>query len=75
MSIVIESGILPPVDVGSRRGRAKKYPFEDMNVGDSFAVPEDVKAEAVAARARKQHKPKLFSAHQLNGAWRIWRTA
>ena len=54
----------------------KKYPFEEMKVGDSFAVPADVKRITIAVAANrygKAHKM-VFSVRQMpDKTFRCWR--
>lgn len=58
----------------------KKWPFENMNVGDSFAIPENVKRQAVsvaAMRYGRKHGMK-FTVRQIdsvNKSFRCWRIA
>lgn len=48
MSFVIEHGVPVPL-----RGGKKKYPFDDMAVGDSFKFPEEDRVRVFAsAKAR-----------------------
>ena len=76
MTIVIESGV--PLPTG--RGRASNgiYPWDDLNVGDSFALP-GLKAGSVGsmtAKATKDRAPKRFTYRTLpDGVCRVWRTA
>ena len=53
-----------------------KYPFEQMEVGDSFALPPSASRENVAAatsRYGKNHK-KIFTVRKSNdGTFRCWR--
>ena len=63
-------------------GRPSKYPFEKMDVGDSFFV-ENQKHESVyklsvtisQATRRSRLKGKRFTVRQLDGGVRVWRTA
>ena len=62
-------------------GRAGKYPFADMDVGDSFALPKtDKAAKQISSRARswavgKGLKDRKFSTRTNGETVRIWRTA
>ena len=75
--IEVETGIAMP-----RGGSQSRYPFETMEVGQSFLFPEDVTASSAnraCALARKQFDPKVFTARKVveNGVERrrAWRTA
>ena len=54
--------------------KALKYPFEEMQVGDSFLVT-DVKRENLAITARKYGKKagKDFLVREVEGGVRCWR--
>lgn len=78
MAYEIENGI--PMPEQEKKPRANKYPFDRMNIGDSFVVPCSIKnPKQIVVRARKLCKPKLFEVakdpNSANGAWRVWRTA
>lgn len=65
--IKIETGILPP----------NKYPFKDMNVGDSFFVDANIDKPMTSIYGNaymfgKKHKMK-FSLRRMNGGVRVWR--
>ncbi|MFA4836354.1 MAG: hypothetical protein WC749_09830 [Dehalococcoidia bacterium] len=51
-------------------GRTKKYPYEEMEVGDSFFVPEKLGS---IAHVSKRLYPKKFSMRFVDGGTRIWR--
>lgn len=54
-----------------------KYPFDDMQVGDSFLITDAgmVKnARSAAWMYSKRHRMK-FSCRKVDGGWRVWRTA
>ena len=74
MTIVIETGYKPPKR--AKRGRPVKYPFMDMNVGDSFLVPAGVKLQAIkvyCCTVSKRGKGK-FEAHDMgDGSYRVFR--
>jgi hypothetical protein len=69
----VESGIPIP---GQRSGRRRLYPFPEMKVGDSFAVPtgsqQTVRSAACwyGVRNRKQ-----FSVRKSATGFRCWRIA
>lgn len=73
--IKIEKGVPLPVGRG-------KYPWREMDVGDSFFVPDvtGVKLSAAASaytiRCRSTGKPvPKFSVRNVDGGVRVWRTA
>ena len=55
-----------------------KFPFADMQVGDSFAVPPDVKRPAInvaATRYGRKHDMKFVVRLTPDRTLRCWRTA
>lgn len=68
MTIEIEKGIPVPEKVRTRSG---KYPWDSMEVGDSFKLDGRTKKVIVPARL----KPKIFRQAAVEGGWRVWRTA
>ena len=53
-----------------------KFPFKDMKVGDSFAVPPDVKRPAVtvaAMRFGRKHGMRFTVRQMPNKSFRCWR--
>jgi len=67
---VIEKGVPLPASV-----TAKKYPFSEMEVGDSLFLPGENSAGNVAAYARSygQRSGWKYSARNVEGGLRIWR--
>lgn len=64
--IVVESNVPLPV----------KYPFKQMKVGDSFALPTDVHRTTVsvaAARYGRANSAKFTIRKMPNGELRCWR--
>ena len=59
----------------NRVGRKGKYPFAEMEVGDSFFV-EDVKSSAIRnlASTTGQRLGKRFSVRISGDGYRVWRT-
>ena len=68
MTIEIEKGIPMPDKVRTRNG---KYPWVNMDVGDSFFLAERTKKVLIPAWL----KPKIFRQSAVEGGWRVWRTA
>ena len=66
MTIIIEKYIPLP-------GRALKssFPFEQMEVGDSFFVDTQ---KTVATKSAERRLGFQFKAKQVNGGCRVWRT-
>jgi len=59
----------------SDRGRPYKYPFEQMEVGDSFFVPKDEAEKARnSALQYARREGKIFHTRKENDGARIWRT-
>jgi len=56
--------------------RMSKYPFDDMEVGDSFTIlPEASKniSSAIGAYCRKRSDGRKFITRSIEGGVRIWR--
>ena len=54
-----------------------RFPFEQMEVGDSFAIPPDVQrttASVAAARYGSKHGMKFITRKMPDGTIRCWRT-
>jgi hypothetical protein len=54
-----------------------KFPFDKMEVGDSFAIPSEVKRATVAVYARRygdKHGMKFITRQMPDGSIRCWRT-
>lgn len=63
----VESGIPIP----------KKFPFDEMQVGDSFAIPPEVKRGTVriaAMRYGDKHGMTFVTKKMPDGSYRCWRT-
>ena len=81
MNFVVVSNIpIPPLNERKGSGRQPKYPFNTMNIGDSFAVNlDEVSRNTIdsAARAVKKKYPgKDFTVRKTSSKeLRIWRIA
>lgn len=68
----IDTGIAMPT------GRTK-YPFEDMQVGDSILFGKENQANSArvsALRFVRTHAPKWqFQLRKVDNGWRLWRVA
>lgn len=64
------------VPLKSTTGRSGpwKYPYETMEVGDSFETPAATIYASVSQRMRR-HPGKIFTVRKVNGVYRCWRTA
>ena len=68
-----------PIPKGSGVGRRTKYPFSEMDVGDSifldgeFATIAKCKAYA-AAKGYQDRTGRVFCGRKVAGGVRIWRT-
>lgn len=71
--IEIQKGIELPPDT---RGRKTKYPFAQMQVGDSFEVtgPRNTVLTAATSWAKRRKNKHQFTIRHSNGKTRIWRT-
>ena len=73
VKFTIDRGVpMPPV-----RGNKIIYPFDDMEVGDSFFVPNvehgDITPQ-IAYRRRTRGWARKFTTRKENGGIRVWRT-
>lgn len=68
----IDSGVAMPI------GRTK-YPFREMDVGDSILFKDHNKANSArvsALRFVRMHEPAWeFRVRKVEGGWRLWRVA
>ena len=70
MTIKIEKGIPMPAPYVRKR-----FPFDDMEVGDSFFVP-DATPRSIAgsvSQARKRLPGRMFNCRRVDGGTRVWR--
>lgn len=77
MSIEIEKGIPIPSRKTGRKPGSSKYPFDSMEVWDSFCASTSRASLASAARRWAKHnnpKAKFTTKVDVHGT-RIWRTA
>lgn len=54
-----------------------RYPFEQMEVGDSFAIPTSIKRQTVSVAARRygdKHNKTFVTRKMPDGTIRCWRT-
>jgi hypothetical protein len=76
MTFQIETGVPVPARASGRRGG--KYPFADMDVGDSFLVEGEVKPatvrSAVGAFAKRNPDFGKFAVRATEDGLRVWRT-
>lgn len=70
---VIEKGL--PMPEFSASGRPAKYPFSEMQVGDSFVLPEDqlIRIRSAAANWGTRQGKKLSVRQLKDGSYRCWR--
>ena len=66
----IDKGV--PMGPGKRRGRPRKYPFPDMEVGDSFFVPNLKNPRPLFASCAKHVGMKAAVRAEGDG-YRVWR--
>ena len=71
MTFTIEKNIPTPHKVGNA-----KYPFPDMEIGDSFSVARDMELRIRAAsRLWGKHHDAKFITRKNGDGFRVWRTA
>lgn len=69
----IEDNIPPPVPT---KGRPQLYPYDRLEVGQSFFVPNgDYRTISTCARRWGRSNNRSFVARTINGGVRLWRTA
>jgi hypothetical protein len=72
----IEKGIpLPPPANGRPQSKPNSYPWDDMEVGDSFFVhdPQKVNSVKVSAHNMNSRSKRKFTTRILDGGIRVWR--
>jgi hypothetical protein len=55
------------------RGRKATYPFNEMEVGDSFITPKKAIYSSVTSRHMRKPTERFTVSLQENGWYRIWR--
>ncbi len=76
MTFKIETGIEIPGRKGGRSG--SKYPFAQMDIGQSFLVGSDVKVSTVRSAIgafTKTHPDFKFAVRDTEDGVRVWRVA
>lgn len=76
--IEIEKGVPLPRYSKTGKGHGCKYPWHEMEVGDSFLVPDyplDKRGHAtpIASAATQRYRPKRFIQRSTARGLRIWR--
>lgn len=69
---------VPVTSKGIGSGRKLKYPFDKMEIGDSFAFPIKIRSSVIAASCmwgKKNGNVKFVSRKIDSETCRIWRTA
>lgn len=75
MEVKIEKGIPIP----KTRGRKNEYPFNEMEVGDSFFIDGDdkeasrVRVSFCQMKRRNKNFKKKFTVRKVEGGFRCWR--
>lgn len=55
----------------------KRFPFDKMEIGDSFSIPSNVRRSTASVAARRygdKHKMKFITRKMPDGTIRCWRT-
>jgi hypothetical protein len=71
-AISIEKNIPLPV---AKKGRTAKYPWGQLEIGDSFLVNASTRSMSVQASAAGKRFERSFSCRTVDGGVRVWRTA
>lgn len=79
MSFNIDSGIeIPKRAMPSRRRSGSKYPFAQMEVNDSFLLPQTTKPttirSAIGAFSKRHADAGKFTVRATEEGLRVWRT-
>lgn len=72
----IDKGVSVPPGIYSGRGRPEKYPFSDMEIGDSLFEEIYLEYRKIRTAATKHgiKYGKKFVGRAVDGGYRIWRT-
>lgn len=76
-AIKVETNVPMPTVIPGRNSKAR-YPWREMEVGQSFVFPDDVSYDAAyqgAYYANYKLKPKKFRVARHEGVIRCWRLA
>jgi hypothetical protein len=65
----IDKGIPMP----KRNTRNSRYPWKELEVGDSFFIPGSSNGYSTVTYANKVYAPKRFACRKDNAGVRIWR--
>jgi hypothetical protein len=69
MGLQIEKGI--PIPQSGSRTHARKYPFDEMEIGDSVLVEDDRVYSAVSVYSKRNGKK--YATRKVEGGIRVWR--
>ena len=74
-TVPIDKGIpIPPNNFAERQRSAPRFPWDEMEVGDSF-FSRYHGAYTNTSKAARRYPGKKFTGRSLeDGGWRIWRT-
>lgn len=75
MAIEIEKNVPVPTGRGVGKAKSSAYPFEGMEVGDSFVLDEDAtrRVRSAAERFKKTHRGWTYKTKTSIGRIRLWR--
>lgn len=74
--IHIEKNVPIPEPLPGRGGRPPKYPFREMEVGDSFffaGTPKTAKRLYVSASKFGKRNNRRYAVRSVEGGYRVWR--
>ena len=81
MKFKVEKGIdIPQINVGGEgRSHLEKYPFLDLEVGDSFIVPltgnKAANFRCLVAKKNSSPDGRRYTTRTVDGGIRVWRIA
>lgn len=69
---VIEDGV--PLPLSGTRGRPRIYPWDELEIGQSFFVPNKTSSEFTTTGGQRRRGWK-FKIRNVDGGLRVWRVA
>lgn len=66
--------ILKGVPIPEKSRGSRKYPWDELRVGDSFVVTTRTNGVQLCRQANHTRTPKLFESRVVGGKTRVWRT-
>lgn len=64
-----------PMPKGVRGPGKTKYPWREMEVGDSFLLPASLASRGIVGASNNRYAPRRFAIRKTPEGYRIWRIA